>query len=142
MAGQVGKRLPAHCTALGKALLSGVSKKDLSLVFGERVRLSMPTGKTVSTVSKFYEEVARVRHTGLAVDDEELYPGVSCVASPVRDHLGRIVAAVSVSFPKNRVDSRRLGEFQALLLESASEFSRRLGSQAVTQRGTAFEHYE
>ena len=135
MAGQVGKRLPAHCTALGKALLSDASKKDLTEFLGGRANLSMPTAKSISTVSEFYEEVSKVRQTGVAFDDEELYPGVYCVASPVRDHLGRIVAAVSISYPKNRVDSKRLHEFKSILLESASELSSRLGSPAVTPRG-------
>ena len=66
-------------------------------------------------------------------------PGVSCVASPVRDHLGRIIAAISISYPKNRVDSKKLQEFKSLLLESVEELSSRLSSQVGFQRRRSLE---
>lgn len=138
MAGQVGKRLPAHCTALGKALLSDASKEDLVQFLGRKGHLNTPTPRSISTVPELHAELSKVRQTRLAFDDEELYAGVSCIASPVRDHLGRIVAAISISYPKNRVDARRLEEFKSLLLESAAELSSRLGSQTETPRRTAF----
>lgn len=142
MAGQVGKRLPAHCTALGKALLSEVPKEDLNQFLGKKGQLSSPTQKSISTVSDLYGELTKIRQTRLAFDDEELYSGVSCVASPVRDHLGRIIAAISISYPKNRVDAKRLQEFRSLLLESATELSSRLGSQPETQRRTALDRID
>ena len=139
MAGQVGKRLPAHCTALGKALLSEVPKEELGQYLGKKSHLMTPTAKTIATVPQLYADLLKIRQTRLAYDNEELYPGVACVASPVRDHLGRIIAAISISYPKNRVDSKRLQEFKALLLESGDELSGHLSSQTVSPRRYSFE---
>ena len=51
---------------------------------------------------------------------------VLCLGTPIRDHSGRVVAAISISFPKNRVDAKALGRFHGLLLESAGELSQQL----------------
>ncbi len=139
MAGQVGKRLPARCTALGKALLSELPKEDLSEFMGKSGQLTSPTAKSVPTVAEFHAELSRIRQTRLAFDLEELYSGVCCVASPVRDHFGRIIAAISISYPKNRVNSKKLQEFKALLLQSVDELSGRLSSQTGIQRRSFLE---
>ena len=138
MAGQVGKRLPARCTALGKALLSDSSEEGLVQLLGRKSHLRAPTARTISSVAGLMAELSKIRQTNLAFDDEELYAGVACIASPVRDHIGKIVAAISISYPKNRVDAKRLQEFKPLLLERAAELSSRLGSRAEFQWGAAF----
>jgi DNA-binding IclR family transcriptional regulator len=127
MSGQVGKRLPAHCTALGKALLTGLTREELSELYSKEKKLETFTENTVSTVSDLLQHVEKARHNGYAVDSEEIYPGVSCVATPIRDHSGRVVSAISVSFPKNRVDARTLQQFKSLVLEAAGDLSRQLG---------------
>lgn len=126
MTGQVGKRLPAHCTALGKAILSGLSREEFNLLYGGTQKLQTPTPASVSTVSQLVDELEKVRQTDIAVDNEELYPGVVCISAPIRNHSGKTIAAVSISLPKNRVDPKRLRRFKSLLLDVAKGLSRDL----------------
>ena len=127
MSGQVGKRLPAHCTALGKVILSGLSKQEFAAIYDTRANLETPTSHTIATVAELEKHLEKVRQTGLAFDNEELYQGVVCLASPVRGHKGKIVAGMSISFPKNRIDPEKLEESKSLLSTAANDLSRELG---------------
>ena len=128
MSGQVGKRLPAHCTALGKALLSDLSQEELTRLYANKQKLDTLTPNSISTLAELAEHLQKVRQTGLAFDNEEIYPGVVCVAAPVRGDRGKVIAAVSVSFPKHRIDPAMLEDFKSLLSSCASELSQQLGS--------------
>lgn len=132
MAGQRGKRLPAHCTALGKAILSDLSKEELLQIYDGKQVLENFTSNSISTVQGLVEELENVRQKGLAFDNEELYPGVVCLGAPVRDQRGKTVAAISISLPKNRIDPEGLGDLRSLLLQCASDLSRELGYRGAT----------
>jgi IclR family transcriptional regulator, KDG regulon repressor len=127
MSGEVGKRLPVYCTALGKALLTGLNEEEINNLFGKTDAFESFTENTVANAAQLMHHVEKARTSGIARDNEEIYPGVCCLATPIRDHSGSVVAAISVSFPKNRVDTKTLQQFKSLLLESASELSRHLG---------------
>ncbi|MGW0203811.1 IclR family transcriptional regulator [Nonomuraea sp. NPDC003201] len=77
----VGGRNPAHCTAVGKALLAdGLRTEDAVREWvGER-RLELPTARSIGTVERLHAELVRIREQGYAVDDQENEPGVNCVA--------------------------------------------------------------
>lgn len=128
MSGQVGKRLPAHCTALGKALLSDLSREELTRLYANKQKLDTLTPNSISTLAELAEHLQKVRQTGLAFDNEEIYPGVVCVAAPVRGDRGKVIAAVSFSFPKHRIDPAMLEDFKSLLSSCAGELSQQLGS--------------
>jgi DNA-binding IclR family transcriptional regulator len=132
MSGQVGKRLPAHCTALGKALLAELSRDALRQVYAHKRVLETPTPNSISTLQELERHLEEVRRTGVALDNEEIYPEVVCMAAPARDYLGRSIAALSISFPKHRMDPARLEEFKSLLLDACDDFSRHLGYRGTT----------
>jgi DNA-binding IclR family transcriptional regulator len=96
----VGARVPAYCSALGKALLavSGPDAVDATLVRGLQPR----TGYTIIAPSLFAQELATVRARGIAVDREESSVGVNCVAAPIHSRNGRLLGAVSVCGPTGR----------------------------------------
>ncbi|MEV6039520.1 IclR family transcriptional regulator [Nonomuraea sp. NPDC052116] len=77
----VGGRNPAHCTAVGKALLADALRTEDAVRewVGER-RLELPTGRSIGTVERLHAELVRIREQGYAVDDQENEPGVNCVA--------------------------------------------------------------
>lgn len=133
MTGQAGKRLPAHCTALGKALLSSLAEEGLTRLYSNSRDLVRPTANCISTLAELSAQLAKVRKSGLAFDNGELYPGVECIAAPVRDYQGTIIAAVSVSFPKNRIGPAKLETFKSMLLACSDVLSQQFGYQAVTQ---------
>jgi DNA-binding IclR family transcriptional regulator len=127
MTGQVGKRLPAHCTALGKALLTGLTRDELGDLYRKTKKLETFTPKSVRNISDLLQSVEKTQEAGIAVDDEEIYAGVHCFGAPVRDHSGRVIAAISVSFPKNRANSKTLDRFRSLLLDAAGDLAHQLG---------------
>jgi DNA-binding IclR family transcriptional regulator len=96
----VGGRVPAYCSAIGKALLASSDSAALtaSLERGLRPR----TGYTIVTPSLFREELTAVRSQGVAFDREEANVGVTCVASPIFARNGRLLAAISVCGPTSR----------------------------------------
>lgn len=136
MSGQVGKRLPAHCTALGKALLAGLSREELRQVYAQKHAFETPTPNTISTLQELESHLEEVRRTGVALDNEEVYLEVACMAAPVRDYRGRSIAALSIAFPKHRMDPPRLDVFRSLLLEACDDFSRHLGYRVPAEAET------
>ena len=85
-----GTRVPLHCSAVGKAILSTVSDKSLSRILHQR---GMPrlTVKTITTPSALRAELERVRASGYAVDDEEHAIGLRCIAAPIFDETGAAI---------------------------------------------------
>ena len=91
----VGHHIDLHCTAQGKALIAFQSDGELRMLFGGR-ELAQFTPKTIVSLSALKIHLAEVRANGFSVNDEEHEQGVRAVAAPVFDHLGMVVAAVSV----------------------------------------------
>lgn len=122
----IGSAEPLHCTAVGKALLADYSHPLLLDLYGTQ-ELQRYTPHTITTVDELEAELARVRRAGYAFDDEELHPGVRCIAAPLRDHTGRIVAAFGLSSPAVRLPRERIPDLAAQIRESAEQISASLG---------------
>jgi len=100
----VGLRLPAHTTALGKVLLAGLPAAELRRrLAGATLRRF--TRSTVSDKAELLRRLAAVRAKGYGEDDGEYTVGLYCVAVPVRDPDGAVIAAVSCSIPSARAGS-------------------------------------
>lgn len=109
----IGALSPLHCTALGKAFLA----------FGDaELPSAQPafTLRTLTTRRALEDEIERTRARGYAIDDEEFAHGVRCVARPVYDHDGTMIAAVGLSAPSVRVTDERLAEL-GQIVTAASE---------------------
>ena len=94
-AGRGDVRMPIHCTALGKAIVAFEP-----LFLGELLpyyRFVPYTSRTITEPARFRAELRRVQTCGFACDNEEYKPGFRCVAAPIRDVRGRVIAALSVS---------------------------------------------
>jgi IclR family transcriptional regulator, acetate operon repressor len=122
-----GSRVPLHCSAVGKAILSAVSSKRLSKILHRR---GMPrlTVKTITAPSALREDLERARALGYALDDEEHDAGLRCIAAPVFDETGDVIAAVSASGPMVRIVDARIGQLGALVVGTAREISRAMGA--------------
>src|SRR5690606_40481408 len=92
----------AHCSALGKALLSGLDEDSLRARYGTRT-LAGRTPRTITSLDRLCRELDVVRRRGYAVDDEEYEPGLRCVAAPVRGADGTVVASLGLSGPVARL---------------------------------------
>ncbi|GAA3724185.1 DNA-binding IclR family transcriptional regulator [Spinactinospora alkalitolerans] len=126
MVSALGARVPAHCTALGKALLSALPERELRDRFGD-APLEAMTSRSITGLPRLLEELEGVRASGTAVEICESNPDVCCVAAPVRDRTDQVVAALSISVPLHRWSDALRGELEELVADGARRFSSALG---------------
>jgi len=122
-----GRRLPAHCTAVGKMLLASLTAQELHARIPDGTRLAAMTANSITDTATLHTELAHTRARGTAVEESESNNDASCVAAPVRDRTGRVVAALSISVPGIRWNPERRGELADLAAAGAAELSTRLG---------------
>lgn len=126
LASEVGRRLEAHTTALGKVMLAGLSDQELDRLF-DGVTLEGYTATTIVDLEQLRAVLLEIRRLGYATDNEEHTLGVRCVALPVRNHTGQTVAGLSVSFPSVRYSDERAERARDLLTEAVAAVSQGLG---------------
>lgn len=122
----VGKRTPAHASALGKVLLSHRPDSDIDAL---RTTKGFPrfTRHTITDPATLREALQRVRAQGWALDDEEMEFGLRCLGAPITDHTGRVCACVAVSAPASRMEPARIRELIPQVQATAKRISRMLG---------------
>ncbi|MEL7567099.1 MAG: IclR family transcriptional regulator [Dehalobacterium sp.] len=123
---QVGTRVPAYCTALGKTLLSGLNNNEIRELYKGQTFKSN-TMNTVSSLDQLIFHIDNVRLSQYAIDDEEFSLGFRCVAAPIRDISGNIIAGIAVGGPSSRLTKSKLGEDYPLVMNAASRISTALG---------------
>ena len=126
MHSKVGKRAPMHCTSVGKAILANLPEKEVEDILAKR-GLPKHTDKTITDAEAMKQELAMVRQKGYALDNEENEPGITCIAVPVFDHLGKACAAISISGPTIRMTEERLGYLHDRMIKAGKQISARLG---------------
>jgi len=124
----VGARLPAYATALGKSILADRSDAEVVELFGD-VPFVKLTSRTCGSVGELVAELESVRRNGYALDEREVADEFSCVAVSIRDFTGRAIAAVSCTLAASRMPRRgpARDEFVATMRECAEEISVSLG---------------
>lgn len=122
----VGRRIPAHATAVGKAILAALPREEVQRRLGGGP-LERLTSSTVTDVDVLMRQLEETVARGYAVDDEESSPEVCCVASHIRDRTGAVVGGMSISAPRSRMGQARRAELADLVIRATSELSRRLG---------------
>ena len=122
---QVGMRASAHATASGKCLLAARWSEGLIDAIGVGPYVTM-TDRTITTLESLKIELAAVRKEGIATDHEELHRGISCLACPVHDRSGEVVAAIGIQAPTSLMTGDA-AEWKQLLHAAAVEASLRLG---------------
>jgi len=126
MISYVGKRAPLHCTALGKVLLTYLSAEERKRILGEKV-LPRLTEKTITDKEELEKELNKVKKQGFALDRGENEKDVRCIAAPIKNFQGKIVAAVSISGPAFRIDVNTRNNQKEALIEISKKISKRLG---------------
>ncbi len=123
----VGTRLPAHCTSMGRVLLSGLSPAEIEGFFADTV-LSKPTPDTVVEPGALRAIVRQTAEQGWAIVDGELELGLISLAAPIHDNQGKVVAALNISSHTSRT-TQRSAERDLLppLLRAAKSISISLG---------------
>jgi len=122
----VGKRAPVHCTALGKVLLAYLPEGERKKILGKRV-LPRLTEKTITDKRELEKELNKVKKQGFALDRGENEKDVRCIAAPIRNYQGKVIAAVSISGPAFRIDVNTQNNLKEALLQTSKKISKRLG---------------
>ncbi len=130
MQSRVGLTAPAYCTGVGKVLLAWADTRFLE-GYLRRCEFVRYTENTIADRLRLAAELQTIRNRGWAVDDEEHETGVRCVAAPVRDKAGAVVAALSIAGPTVRLGPDRLEHARTLVCEAADEISAALGYSRV-----------
>jgi DNA-binding IclR family transcriptional regulator len=130
MSERAGLIRPAHATAIGKILLAALPQEEREQVLQG---LAMPrlTERTITDPDDFRAELMQAAKTGMARDDREFDPEISCLAMPVRDFSGRVVAAIGISGPVWRMTPEAVEVNSGVLAEAAAAFSGTLGFRAA-----------
>ncbi len=123
----VGSRLPAHCTAVGKMLLSGLTHEQLASLYNNQDKLAGMTRNSITSLKELERILADIREQGCAFDDCESNEDARCVAAPIFNRHGRISAAMSITVPQTRMNDQRRPSLEKMVQAGARELSRRLG---------------
>jgi len=110
----IGIKAPLYCTGIGKALMAYFDAAHINTLISKGLHAFTPNTK--ATASAFLADMEQTRLRGYAIDDMEHEYGVSCVAVPIRNIRGSVVAAMSVSGPQPRFTKERIEHYAQLLL--------------------------
>lgn len=120
---QVGARLPAHATVLGRVLLGQMSMSALEALYAQKP-LTAFTAQTPTTLAALKAKIDEAAAQGFSVSHGGYESGISTVAAPVFDENQHIAAAVSLTVPASRIDAGRLPALVNLVCEAAARLSR------------------
>ena len=122
----IGDLVPLYASACGKAMLAFLPEEELDRYFSS-VELTPLTPKTITDPVRLRRDLDNIRVSGIAYSDEETYKDLFGMATPVFDWDHRVVASLTVSFPRMRLNPERKKMIANVLQDSSTEISRKLG---------------
>lgn len=123
---RIGWVMPAHATAVGKALLARMPDTDVEALFPDK-HLSKLTAKTLSTRSALMKQLIEIRKCGYAINNAESETDVSAVAAAICDVNGRVRGALAITAPRSRVDEGWISTTAAAVADAAETLGHRFG---------------
>ncbi len=127
ISGQTGELVPLYCTSHGKALLSDFEERDLAQLFGAKP-MKAYTKNTIQSIRSLAAECNSIREKGFATDESEYLEGVRCLAAPIRDRDGAVIASIGISAPAARFPREREREFAGMVLKVAAQIGEIVGA--------------
>lgn len=133
---EVGVRLPAHLTAVGRAILAGQAEAQVKAIFANQP-LVKRTDAGPSSIKQLLSELREIEAQGYAIDRDMVTPGITCVAAPIRSHESVTLAAVGVTFLSAKYSQDDLHRIGRRVREAAGGLSHALGWRPeVSQRAS------
>lgn len=123
-----GQFRPVHTTAEGLCLLAGLRQPEIEEFLSKPLIARTPN--TVTAPEDLLERLKRIKRVGYAVEDEESDIGTRCIAAPIRQSDGRVIAAIGMAGPRLRIRKRDFPSLAELVMETAQRLSDRLGYEA------------
>jgi DNA-binding IclR family transcriptional regulator len=122
----IGKQAPMHCTGSGKLMLTNYNEEQLK-TYMEKKGCLKPTENSITTIEELKKELKRIERQNYSLDNEECEIGLRCVAIPVRNYTGKIVAGLSVTGPTARMPFQKIKDNLPHLFNASKELSFLLG---------------
>lgn len=129
MYSRIGRRNPLHTTAIGKVLLAWRDRSEVQDILRE-VEFRRSTANTIVTADALLTVLEQVKIQGFGEDNEEQEEGLRCIAVPVFDRFGVVIAGLSISFPTIRFSEDAKNEYVAMLHRAARNLSEQMGYHA------------
>ncbi|WP_080848344.1 IclR family transcriptional regulator [Cytobacillus gottheilii] len=127
MYSRIGSRAPMYCTGVGKVLLSGKNELQFEEVAAKTDFITR-TENTIRSREELKREVETIRGQGYALDNIENEEGIRCIAAPIYDYTGKIIASFSISGPSSRITMERINEeLKHKIQETSMNISKQLG---------------
>lgn len=122
----IGGNEPLYCTAIGKLFLSSLSVQEVKEYF-KHTEIIPYTNNTITTAERMFPELSKISQAGYSIDNEEFYAGLICVAIPVYDYSGKMIAGISISGPSERMVQNKIDLVLPKLMSSCEKLSKYLG---------------
>jgi IclR family KDG regulon transcriptional repressor len=123
---QIGPRIPAYCSSLGKAILAFLSDEELNAYLSQ-TKLVQYTPRTITRKERLLMELKETRQRGYSIDQEETTLGLVCLGAPIFGKNGRLEASISLSGDPNSFQRRQPKDLAEKLIKTAGEISRSMG---------------
>jgi IclR family KDG regulon transcriptional repressor len=123
---QVGPRIPAYCSSVGKALLAFLNYEELEAYLG-RTDLVPYTAKTITQKERLLRELEKTRQRGYSIDRGETMLDLACIGAPIFGRGGHLEASLSLSGNLDNFQRKQLKDLSEKLLKTAGEISRSMG---------------
>lgn len=127
---QIGTEQPLHCAAVAKSIIAFLPKERLNAIV-DKIELTPYTMRTITSKTSLLEHLEKVRAQGYSVDDEEIYTGVRCVAAPIINANGDVIASIGVSGPATRIQLANLEFYVDSVKTAAEKISQQLSLQNI-----------
>jgi IclR family transcriptional regulator, KDG regulon repressor len=123
---RIGRRVPIHSSGVGKVLVAFSDKDDIDKIL-DGYLFEQRTPRTLTNKEDFLKELKEIRNQGYSIDNEENEPGICCLAFPIRNHTGGVVAGFSISMPTPQLNKEEMDRVIPLMISTSEEISKQMG---------------
>lgn len=126
MQSAIGAENPMYCTAVGKCMLAFMDEARRERLIEQMLPFERRGPNTITDVEEFNKELLSIHDKGISIDDEEHVPGLMCIAAPIRNYEGEVIAAISISGAKAGISSKMLSTISERIAQVANQISSEL----------------
>ena len=124
---ELGTKIPAHCTSLGKVLLAFLPEREFMMLYSNNnEKLPTFTPNTISSVEELRKCLKKIKKQRYAIDEEEFKIGVNCLGVPIINNEGKAIAAISISGPVSRFNLSKIKKVKNMLIALSQDVSKQL----------------
>jgi len=136
----IGRTAPLHCTAVGKCILTNYSAEKLDKYISIK-GLIKTTKNSIDNKKNLILEINKIKKQGYAIDNEECEIGVRCIAAPIIDYMGTVIASISITGPSTRLTLDRINRLKNYVKETAKNISSRLSGDMTKNKVINLHYY-